>query len=173
MRGFVGRLGEAARATTEGQLGRTDPFGFQRRGPTGRPGGEALPPRPTISFEADEMPDFSPLAIAGLVIVAVLAAVGTAGALSGSWETILLWQNRVPFAAAGATAVVDPVFGRDVSYYLFELPVPAPRPGHRRRASSSRASSSPAGATCWPARAAAASRRRSGSTSACSAASTC
>ena len=43
MRGFVGRLGDAARATTEGQLGRTDQFGFQRRGPTGRPG-EGAPP---------------------------------------------------------------------------------------------------------------------------------
>jgi uncharacterized membrane protein (UPF0182 family) len=122
MRGFVGRLGDAARATTEGQLGRTDPFGFPRRGPTGRPGDDALPPRPTITFQADEMPDLSPLAIGGLVVIAVLAAVGMAGALSGSWDTILLWQNRVPFAVAGAPAVVDPVFGRDVSYYLFELP---------------------------------------------------
>jgi uncharacterized membrane protein (UPF0182 family) len=123
MRGFASRLGDAARATTEGQLGgRTDQFGFQRRGPTGRPGEGAPPPRPAITFEADEMPDLSPLVIGGLAVVAVLAAVGTAGALSGSWDTILLWQNRVPFAAAGATAVVDPVFGRDVSYYLFELP---------------------------------------------------
>ena len=122
MRGFVGRLGDAARATTEGQMGRNDPFGFQRRGPTGRPGEQPPPARPTITFEADEMPDLSPLAIGGLTVIAVLAAVGTAGALSGSWDTILLWQNRVPFAAAGATVVVDPVFGRDVSYYLFELP---------------------------------------------------
>ena len=122
MRGFVGRLGDAARASTEGQLGRTDQFGFQRRGPAGRPAEGAPPPRPTITFEADEMPDLSPLVISGLAVIAVLAAVGTAGALSGSWDTILLWQNRVPFAAAGATAVVDPVFGRDVSYYLFELP---------------------------------------------------
>jgi hypothetical protein len=122
MRGFMGRLGEAARATTEGQLGRTDPFGFQRRGPAGRPGDGGPAARPSITFEADEIPDLSPLVVAGLAIVAVLAALGTAGALSGSWDTILLWQNRVPFAAAGATAVVDPVFGRDVSYYLFELP---------------------------------------------------
>jgi len=122
MRGFMGRLGEAARATTEGQLGRTDPFGFPRRGPTARPGDDGPPTRPAVSFDAGEMPDLSPLAVAGLAIVAVLAALGTAGVLSGSWETILLWQHRVPFAAAGATAVVDPVFGRDVSYYLFELP---------------------------------------------------
>ncbi|HYN48286.1 MAG TPA: UPF0182 family protein, partial [Candidatus Nanopelagicales bacterium] len=122
VRGLMGRLGEAARATTEGQLGRTDPFGFQRRGPGGRPGDDGPPARSTVSFDADEMPDLSPLAVAGLAIVAVLAALGTAGVLSGSWETVLLWQNRVPFATAGAAAVVDPVFGRDVSYYLFELP---------------------------------------------------
>jgi len=120
VRGFMGRLGEAARATTEGQLGRTDPFGLPRRGPV-RPGDQG-PARPAIPFDADDVPDLSPLAVAGLAIVAVLAALGTAGVLSGSWETILLWQHRVPFATAGAAAVVDPVFGRDVSYYLFELP---------------------------------------------------
>jgi uncharacterized membrane protein (UPF0182 family) len=122
VRGFMGRLGEAARATTEGQIGRTDAFGFQRRGPTGRTGDDGPPARPTVSFTTEDMPDLSPLAIAGLAVVAVLAALGTAGVLSGSWETILLWQNRVPFATAGVAAVVDPVFGRDVSYYLFELP---------------------------------------------------
>ena len=122
MRGFMGRLGEAARATTEGQLGRSDPFGFQRRGPAGRSGDNGPPARPTIAFDAGEMPDLSPLAVTGLAIVAVLAALGTAGVLSGSWETILLWQHRVPFTVAGAIPVVDPVFGRDISYYLFELP---------------------------------------------------
>ena len=122
VRGFMGRLGEAARATTEGQLGRTDPFGIPRRGPSGRPGDDGPPTRPTISFATEEIPDLSPLAVAGLAIVAVLAALGTAGALSGSWETVLLWQNRVPFATASVAAVVDPVFQRDVSYYLFELP---------------------------------------------------
>ena len=32
----------------------------------------------------------------------------------------LLWVNRVPFSATGA--VTDPIFGRDISYFLFELP---------------------------------------------------
>ena len=134
MRGFVGRLGDAARATTEGQLGRTDPFGVPRRGGPRATGRRRAAPRPTIAFEAEEIPDLSPLAIAGLVVVAILAALGAAGALAGSWETVLLWQNRVPILTAGGTPVVDPVFGRDVSYYLFELPVPAPRPGRGRRA---------------------------------------
>jgi uncharacterized membrane protein (UPF0182 family) len=33
-----------------------------------------------------------------------------------------LWQNRVPFSPSEATAVTDPVFGRDISFFLFELP---------------------------------------------------
>jgi uncharacterized protein len=56
------------------------------------------------------------------VVVAVLASLGVAGALAGSWETVLLWQHQVPTLTAAGTAVVDPVFGRDVSYYLFQLP---------------------------------------------------
>ena len=121
MRGFVGRLGDAARSSTEGPFGRPDAFGGARRGPQGGPDAGS-PARPPISFEAEEIPDLSPLAIVGLAVVAVLAALGTAGAIAGSWETILLWQNRVPFDATAASAVVDPVFGRDISYYLFELP---------------------------------------------------
>lgn len=118
MRGVLGRLGEAARTTAEGPWGRGDAFGGMRRDGLGGPARG----RPSIAFEAEEIPDLSPVAVAGLAILAVLAALGTAGALAGSWETVLLWQHRVPFAAAGAAAVVDPVFGRDPSYYLFELP---------------------------------------------------
>jgi hypothetical protein len=123
VRGFMGKLGEAARSSTEGSWSRGDPFGGPRRGMYGRPdAGDGPAPRPTISFETDEIPDLSPLAIAALVVVAVLAALGTASALAGNWDTVLLWQHRVPFAANGAVAVTDPVFHRDVSYYLFELP---------------------------------------------------
>jgi len=57
-----------------------------------------------------------------IVILAVLVALGTAGALSGSWETVALFANRVPFATAGAAPVVDPIFGRDISFYFFDLP---------------------------------------------------
>jgi uncharacterized membrane protein (UPF0182 family) len=119
MRGFVGRLGEAARATTEGSFGRPDSAG-PRRGSSGND--DRRPPRPTLTLAADDIPDLSPLAIGGLALVAVLAAVGTAGALASSWETIVLWQNRVPSAAAGLAAVSDPIFGRDIGFYFFELP---------------------------------------------------
>jgi hypothetical protein len=126
MRGFLGRLGAAARSTAEGQWTRPDTFSGTFGGPRSRPMGrpDATPPaRPPVAIEAEDIPDLTPLAIGGLAVLAVLAALGTAGAVASSWETILLWQNRVPFAVAGATAVVDPVFGRDVSYYLFELPL--------------------------------------------------
>ena len=35
---------------------------------------------------------------------------------SGLWQTFLLWRNRVPFGQR------DALFGRDVSFYMFELP---------------------------------------------------
>lgn len=44
-------------------------------------------------------------------------AVLFAGAAAGQWEQILLFINRVPFEVA------DPIFGRDVSFYVFQLPV--------------------------------------------------
>lgn len=36
--------------------------------------------------------------------------------ISSSWENVLLWMNRESFG------IVDPQFGRDVSFYTFELP---------------------------------------------------
>jgi uncharacterized membrane protein (UPF0182 family) len=50
-----------------------------------------------------------------------LAAVGLAllfaGAAAGQWDHILSYINRVPFNVA------DPIFGHDVGFYIFELPV--------------------------------------------------
>ena len=34
----------------------------------------------------------------------------------------MLWAKQVPFASAGAAAVNDPVFGKDIGFFLFELP---------------------------------------------------
>ncbi len=67
------------------------------------------------------MPDLGPLATAGLAAIAVVAAFVIAAAVGAAWETVLLWQHRVPFAL-GAVATTDPIFGRDISYFLFELP---------------------------------------------------
>jgi hypothetical protein len=56
-----------------------------------------------------------------LAALAVLIVLGTAGGISSAWQTVLLWQNQVPFSPSGAP-VMDPVFGRDISFFLFELP---------------------------------------------------
>lgn len=53
----------------------------------------------------------------GAVIVALLVGAQVAA----NWQQIALWQNAVPYAADGSA--VDPIFGRDISFYLFSLPV--------------------------------------------------
>jgi uncharacterized membrane protein (UPF0182 family) len=53
----------------------------------------------------------------GAVVVALLIGAQVAA----NWEQIVLWQNAVPYAADGSA--VDPIFGRDISFYLFSLPV--------------------------------------------------
>ena len=88
------------------------PFGAGMR--SGR--GEAA----TFAFDAGDLPDLGPMASWAIAGFALLLAIGIGGAISGAWETLLLWQNRVPFATTGTVA--DPVFGRDISFFLFELP---------------------------------------------------
>ena len=74
------------------------------------------------TVEVDDLPDLTPLAGVALKVVAVLIAVTVAGTVAAGWETVLLWLHRVPFSPETASAVTDPVFGRDISYFLFELP---------------------------------------------------
>ncbi len=92
--------------------------------PTARPGGNRMGPRPGegIVLSADDLPDLAPIARWSLVALVVLIALGVAGSAASHWETILLWRNQVPYSPAGVAPVVDPIFGRDVSFYLFELP---------------------------------------------------
>lgn len=52
------------------------------------------------------------LRIAAAVAIGVLAGIGG----SAAWRTVLLWMNRVPFGER------DPQFGRDVAFYVFDLP---------------------------------------------------
>lgn len=49
---------------------------------------------------------------AGLVLAFLFAA-----AAAGTWEEVLLYLNAQPFAMA------DPIFGRDIAFYIFTLPV--------------------------------------------------
>jgi len=46
-------------------------------------------------------------------LLALFSGLGTAG----SWPQFLLWMNREPFGR------VDPEFGLDIGFYVFELPV--------------------------------------------------
>jgi uncharacterized protein len=47
---------------------------------------------------------------------AVLSALFLAAHPATEWETVLLFLNRVPFGQA------DPIFGRDLAFYIFTLP---------------------------------------------------
>jgi uncharacterized protein len=76
-------------------------------------------PRPVIV--GPELPDPTPLARLVIAGISVFAALLFGAALAASWETVLLWLHRVPFGATDG-AVVDPVFGRDIGWFLFELP---------------------------------------------------
>lgn len=64
-----------------------------------------------------EIPDASRAVTWGLMAIVVLLALVSAGAWSGNWETVLLWVNGTGFG------VTDPYFGRDVGFYVFDIPL--------------------------------------------------
>ena len=82
---------------------------------------DAGAPRP-VTFDTGDIPDLTPIAGVALVVLAGLIALAIGGSVASVWETVLLWANRVPFSPDAAAAVTDPVFGRDIGYFLFELP---------------------------------------------------
>jgi uncharacterized membrane protein (UPF0182 family) len=88
-------------------------FGGPTRGPFGRPRAAAVEP---------DVPDLSPLGMIALAVVGALIVLALAGAGATAWETFLLWRNQVPFAPPGAQPITDPVFGRDIGFFLFQLP---------------------------------------------------
>jgi hypothetical protein len=108
-RGLIDRLNQAAQAAESSRT-----TNARRWEQPGRP----RPAAPTWS--ADDLPDLTPIAGWVLAGLGVFVALGVAGSLGTAWETILLWQNRVPYSAT--EAVTDPIFGRDISFFLFELP---------------------------------------------------
>jgi uncharacterized protein len=63
-----------------------------------------------------EIPDASRAVTLALAGVAAVMALVSAGAWSGSWETILLFAN------GGDFGTTDPNFNRDVGFYIFDLP---------------------------------------------------
>ena len=113
LRGLFDRLNEAAKAA-DGRTGRPGSAFGDRRGAFGG--------SPTVVFEAGDLPDLTPLAGIALTGIGLFAALVIGGSVSAAWETVLLWGHQVPFSPAATGAVTDPVFGRDIGFFLFELP---------------------------------------------------
>ncbi len=78
--------------------------------------GRIAPQAPVRQLGGIEMPDLSRLIGLGLAVLAVLLALGSGAAWSGSWETVLLFVN------GGEWGTTDPTLGRDVGFYVFDLP---------------------------------------------------
>ncbi|HEX5148976.1 MAG TPA: UPF0182 family protein, partial [Candidatus Limnocylindrales bacterium] len=112
LRGLFDRLNDAAQAA-DGRGRPGSEFGGRGAFGTG--------PR-TVVFEAGDLPDLTPLAGIALTVVAIFAAIIIGGSVSSAWETVLLWGHQVPFSPDPGTVVADPVFGRDIGFFLFELP---------------------------------------------------
>jgi uncharacterized membrane protein (UPF0182 family) len=90
-------------------------------GPRDRLDPRAETPRP-VSLSAEAIPDLTPTVSIVLAALSVFGAIVIGAAAATGWQTVLLWINRVPFDVSGATATVDPVFGQNVSWFLFDLP---------------------------------------------------
>jgi uncharacterized membrane protein (UPF0182 family) len=63
-----------------------------------------------------QVPDMGRPVYWSLIVIGLLIALGMGGFLASSWTTIQLFLHRVPFGQ------VDPTFGKDISFYMFELP---------------------------------------------------
>ncbi len=109
---WIDRLNEAAQ-NAESRGGRPGSAFGDRRGAGGGS---------TVVFEAGDLPDLTPFAGMALTIVALFAALTVGASVSATWETVLLWSQQVSFSPDAAAPVTDPVFGRDIGFFLFELP---------------------------------------------------
>jgi uncharacterized membrane protein (UPF0182 family) len=78
--------------------------------------GRISPQAPVRQLGGMELPDASRVIGIGLTAVAVLLALGSGAAWSGSWETVLLFLN------GGSWGREDPTLGRDIGFYVFDLP---------------------------------------------------
>src|SRR5262249_11164125 len=91
-----------------------------RRGPTWTRWNDGRDEGPVAVGPVD-LPDPVPVGRVVIAVVAALVALSVGGAVAGGWQTIVLWIHRVPFDPTGAPAP-DPIFNRDISFFLFDLP---------------------------------------------------
>ena len=166
-RSLFDRLNEAAQAADYRRDSTRSPFGGGRD-----PFGNVRSTGSPIVFETTDMPDLTPLAGWILGGLALFFALIIGGSVSGAWETVLLWIHRVPFSPTAS--VTDPIFDRDIGFFLFELPflrlVQGAVQRHRRRRAAPVAGALPRRRVARRARL---HRRRSASTSRSSAACSC
>ncbi|MGA2512350.1 MAG: UPF0182 family protein [Candidatus Limnocylindrales bacterium] len=74
------------------------------------------PPSRTVKGEAVAVPDIGRPVFWSLLAFALLVGLAMGGLALGGWNTIQLFLHRVPF---GQT---DPIFGKDIGFFMFELP---------------------------------------------------
>lgn len=77
-----------------------------------------LVPNPVVLTLGEGMPSFNLNALLRRLTLPAALGIGLISAFSASssWETLLLALNRTPFGS------VDPIFGRDLGFYVFTLP---------------------------------------------------
>jgi uncharacterized membrane protein (UPF0182 family) len=69
------------------------------------------------SDDSVQVPDISRPVFWGLLVIGLLVALTLGGLVTSGWTTIQLFLHRVPFGQ------VDPTFGKDIGFYIFELPL--------------------------------------------------
>ncbi|MBA3235632.1 MAG: UPF0182 family protein [Chloroflexi bacterium] len=114
LRSIMERINDAAQSADQRRGTSRGPFGDVRRDRPANADPDA------VVFDVGDLPDLTPLAGWALGGMGLLVALVIGGSVSGAWETVLLWANRVPFSATAT--VTDPIFNRDISFFLFELP---------------------------------------------------
>ena len=77
------------------------------------------------------MPDGRRWAAGCLAGLALFIALLIGGALSGAWETVLLYLHRVPFSPTAT--VTDPIFNQDIKLLPVRASLPAAHPGAVQR----------------------------------------
>ena len=75
-------------------------------------GGPQVAPMPEETLKL-----LRPLVLAGVVFVIFVASLIFGGVAGGHWETVLTFMNSTSFG------IDDPQFSRDVSFYVFKLPL--------------------------------------------------
>ncbi len=72
--------------------------------------------RDEYEYKAKKLKDTNLLANILTPILTAITGLITAFVIAGKWESVLLWANQFSMGN------VDPIFGKDISFYLFSLP---------------------------------------------------